>query len=707
MSRRSKETLAVQLFPFLAVLVCTMGSLIFLLLVTTRQVRQRAIAYTAFKLEQKKLAEAELVAAALPKPVEPDPTSNVIVIPPLPPQPEKVESKPVQLPKRNYPVLLAERERELNDLTTKWRLKADELTIERDRVNALLARRQGLIDTTQERTDAIKLDIDKLEVQLGAVAGESASTALESPDKADQLLIEKQIEEMKMRLRRAQAAEATAENEKFQVVPFDPKTGTTRRPIFLECTAEGIRFLPEGIVITAADLEGFTPRANPLAAGTAALINYWSVWNLQQSNPRVQPEPYVLMLVRPDGIVAYYVAMRMLDGIKTEHGYELLEESTPLKLPEPDSGAKVACQSAVTRLLAEREAIFRAAVNSGAAGSLFGGTPRVPRGGSGKPGGQGAGPISEGLAETRRSNGNFFQIGDVTGGTESPDERSWEQIDKFEGRPRKRAGTGSSANTPSNSVPSNPGGGNFAQQDGAWGDPGNSDPGMPTAKRSNRKQDRAARTPDGQTAATGTTNRDDEWSADDAGTYSQEDATSGSRSKRSLFGNNPSSPQVSGDSSQKPRRPPSDDTRQLEPEMLAGRRWGVSDPGAGIGYEREVRVDVESDKLIIAEKYAVSVEAGKSRQEIFEQFAMVLDKHSKEWGKAPQGFFWTPRLKFVVKPEANAQYERINAMMTRAGLGTSHEFANSPVAAKNSRKNAAVVKPAPNTARHPDQGVFR
>ena len=40
MARRRTAT-AVSLFPFLAVLVCTMGALILLLLVTTRQIRQQ------------------------------------------------------------------------------------------------------------------------------------------------------------------------------------------------------------------------------------------------------------------------------------------------------------------------------------------------------------------------------------------------------------------------------------------------------------------------------------------------------------------------------------------------------------------------------------------------------------------------------------------------------------------------------------------
>ena len=40
---RSKTQQSVSLFPFLAVLICTMGALILVLLLTTRQIREQAV----------------------------------------------------------------------------------------------------------------------------------------------------------------------------------------------------------------------------------------------------------------------------------------------------------------------------------------------------------------------------------------------------------------------------------------------------------------------------------------------------------------------------------------------------------------------------------------------------------------------------------------------------------------------------------------
>jgi hypothetical protein len=59
MSGRTKETHSFKVFPFLAVLICTMGSLIFLLLVTTLKIRQREAEFAASKRAYRSLEIAE------------------------------------------------------------------------------------------------------------------------------------------------------------------------------------------------------------------------------------------------------------------------------------------------------------------------------------------------------------------------------------------------------------------------------------------------------------------------------------------------------------------------------------------------------------------------------------------------------------------------------------------------------------------------
>ncbi len=873
MSGRTKETHSFKVFPFLAVLICTMGSLIFLLLVTTLKIRQREAEFAASKRAYRSLeiAEAEKKAAELSEiAAKPAPEPPKVIARPAP----KPAFKPVAPVDDGYELALAERKQELSALKTKWQSRAEQLASERDQRLRVLTLRRQQVQESLEKTESLNSGILQLENNLDELAGETAE-ATDPKEDTERVLVEQQILQMKRRLRAAQVADATEQNDQFQVVPFDPQTGTTRRPIFIECSAAGIRFLQEDILITAKDLEGFTPKANPIAAGTGALINYWNAINLKQRNPRSEPEPYVLILVRPEGVVAYYVALRMLEPIRTSQGYELIEESTVLKLPDVDSGAKTACQTAVSRLFAERENIARSALMTGSGGSVFGGAPgRRGSGGGGSGGGRPGGGVAGnsgsgsggpgggsmfgavrgsgpgGTDDSGQSGGNGFTMNDLTGGDNSVGSRSWERVENFQGRPRGqsrgndvaggfggesggsfgssgsgprrgadsgadtgngdgfdggggdgisrgsyagirgRSGGGTSGGTSGSPVGENgdgaeegsddgvtggtsggsggrlaggsggaPGGGTFGGSGGGPGggavggtgqgsatsDRGNSrmaqgsgnrssggngsgnsngtsfkgsasggagsgqssegwdesEPGMPIGQRPNRKSSKSKPGSDGESIGP-------EGDSDGDGRYAQGDGSSGSRSggqssSSRLSDSGSSSPRFSHNKGSSTRAPhpgerPSkknndEADKPLEPEMLAGRRWGYCEPGASIGFEREVRVDVSEDKLMIAEKFAIPVGQGESRQETLELFATALDAYSHEWGRPPQGFFWAPRLKFIVKPEGNSHYEQVNAMMTRAGLATSHEFSKQNDAIEFGRDTAKTTKP--------------
>ncbi len=877
MSGRTKETHSFKVFPFLAVLICTMGSLIFLLLVTTLKIRQKEAEFAASERAYRniEIAEAEK-AAEISKPVaKPAPQPPKVVARPAP----KPVFKPVAPPVDDgYELALAERQRELTDLKAKWQSRADQLASEREQRLRVLTLRRQQVQESLEKTESLNSGILQLENNLGELAGEAAAETDPKED-VERVLVEQQILQMKRRLRAAQIADATEQNDQFQVVPFDPQTGTTRRPIFIECSAAGIRFLPEDILITAKDLEGFTPKANPIAAGTGALINYWNAINLKQRNPRSEPEPYVLILVRPEGVVAYYVALRMLEPIRTSQGYELIEESTVLKLPDVDSGAKTACQTAVSRLFSERDNIARSALMTGSGGSVFGGAPGRRGSGGGGPGGgggsgggrpgggvagnsgsgnggpgnggpgnggPGGGPMfgavrgsgPGGTDDSGQSGGNGFTLNDLTGGDNSVGSRSWERVENFQGRPRgqsrgnevaggfggesggtyggggsgARRGADAGADTgsgdgfeggsgdgtsrgsyagvrgrtgggtggspggenedgadegsdgaatggtsggsggryaagsgggPGGGIVGGSGGGNG--QGSATSDRGNSrmsqgsgsrfsggngsanangtsfkgstsggagsgqssegwdesEPGMPIGQRPNRKSAKSKPGSDGESSGP-------EGDSEGDGRYVQGDGSSGSRSggqsrSSGLSDSGSSSPRFShtkGSSTraphagERPSKKNNDDAdKPLEPEMLAGRRWGYCEPGASIGFEREVRVDVSEDKLLIAEKFAIPVGQGESKQETLELFATALDAYSHEWGRPPQGFFWAPRLKFIVKPEGNGHYEQVNAMMTRAGLATSHEFSKQNETLEFGRDTAKTTKP--------------
>ena len=66
--RQKKSNQSVSLFPFLAVLICAMGALIFLLIVTTRRIRKEAIAQATAMTEI--VVEPEKIVIPEKKPVK-------------------------------------------------------------------------------------------------------------------------------------------------------------------------------------------------------------------------------------------------------------------------------------------------------------------------------------------------------------------------------------------------------------------------------------------------------------------------------------------------------------------------------------------------------------------------------------------------------------------------------------------------------------
>ena len=104
-------------------------------------------------------------------------------------------------------------------------------------------------------------------------------------------------------------ARRTAESKRpsYAVVPYEGPSQTMRRPLYIECTAEKIILQPEGIELTEQDFAGPLGPGNPLAAGLRAVREYLLDYG---DNAADAGEPYPLLLVRPDGVEAYYQGAR-------------------------------------------------------------------------------------------------------------------------------------------------------------------------------------------------------------------------------------------------------------------------------------------------------------------------------------------------------------------------------------------------------------
>ncbi len=317
----------VSLFPFLAVLVCAMGALIFLLLVVTRQIRAEV------RAEAIRDARQDNVADSFPVPAPESPTAVV-------------EETPDRLP-------------EIDDVPpadVDWNRMIDELASRyRDDLRALKEARRE-IKKAELREAEIRTELLRIQKAGEADAAEGGKLEIglkRLRNRAEKLRRELARQRSEIRDRKAKAASM---GSRYAFLPLDSVNGTRRRPIFIECHSDRIEFASEKIGLTADDLDGYTQQSNPLLAGVRALVGYWSSQDLKRNgNSKTGvDDPYVLMVVRPGGIHAYYIARKLLRQLETPIGYELVPEKMTLAWPARDAAAALVCREAVDRTVARR-----------------------------------------------------------------------------------------------------------------------------------------------------------------------------------------------------------------------------------------------------------------------------------------------------------------------------------------------------------------
>lgn len=353
MARPNRHTNSVSLFPFLAVLVCAMGALIFLLLVTTRRIRSEALERA--RVVAQKPVESPRESIRQPPRVEvevlgrgtetPDHVAAQPVQPSgaFPVDPESVE--PIPVPPIPVP--------ETIDQSLKWKERRRQFERE------LAAATQREFQLKQQMLQRVAIEqqqqqeAEKLtrEISLTAKAISQRESNQALVRQAGGKLLE-QIEQTREAIAAVRQAAAVGQSE-FAFVPYDGASGTVRRPILIECTEDGFRFLPEDVFIAESEFTGFVADYNPLLAGADALLEFWNSAGADSAG-----KPYVLLIVRPEGTMAYYAARKLLGRLGSDFGYELIEAEASLALPEPDPEAQRKCREAVNTVLAQRDQVI-------------------------------------------------------------------------------------------------------------------------------------------------------------------------------------------------------------------------------------------------------------------------------------------------------------------------------------------------------------
>lgn len=351
--RARKPVVGVSLFPFLAVLICTVGALIVLLVLIVKQADVSA-------QEQRQQDEAN--------------------------QADTAEQFEIQREREDFRrELLEEKRPELVRRLGNGRLELSHLE---EQIRAL---REQAKQVEEEAADLKELRGNRLR------DSDSAHTALGQ--------LADQIEQARRDLEKAQR-ESSNRKKSFAIVPYDGPNGTRRRPIYIECTGDAVVIQPEGVVLKADDFDGPLVPGNPLDASLLATREYWQ----RYGGIGDQGEPYPLLIVRPSGAEAYAAARTAMKSWDDEFGYELIDDELQLKYPPSDPTLKKVLEQTIADarqrqqlLAASQPARFRdklgnSGVGGGSGGSCGGVTFRASptHGGFIREGGT-PGPATDGL----------------------------------------------------------------------------------------------------------------------------------------------------------------------------------------------------------------------------------------------------------------------------------------------------------------------
>ena len=118
------------------------------------------------------------------------------------------------------------------------------------------------------------------------------------------------------------------------ILPYKGPNGTWRRPIVVECTGNVAILQPGGRTFSMLELSPLIhPRSSPVVLAIAR-----EMMRVQQSaTPDGAPAvPYLVFLVRPNGIRPYYESRARLEPLGIAFGYELIEQDLVVEVPDYD-----------------------------------------------------------------------------------------------------------------------------------------------------------------------------------------------------------------------------------------------------------------------------------------------------------------------------------------------------------------------------------
>ena len=269
---------SVSLFPFLAVLICTFGVLVVLLVLVVKAADQQA------------------------------------------------SVKKQEVSERND-----EEKRELELAVELQDLKIEGLDSVRPDLLKRLKQARVQRAHLQSSIDSLKYEVDHVNDQIRLISNEVEIVSAK-PDDAEIIELQAELAEELTALENHRRNSTGGRPTRYSIVPHDGPDGTTRRPIYIECLGDRLTIQPYGIELTKKDFVRPIVANNPLDAALIAVREYFLTNKLNE----VGQTPYPLLIVRPQGAESYSVARHAIRSWDEEFGYELVDTTKDLDFGEPD-----------------------------------------------------------------------------------------------------------------------------------------------------------------------------------------------------------------------------------------------------------------------------------------------------------------------------------------------------------------------------------
>ena len=655
--RATNESKPVGLFPFLAVLLCTMGALLVLLVVLAQRVGERVLT------QQSEPPEAS------------EPLQN------------DLPEQNVQAADEGEAVALAEQLEEAHAYQEKLRQL-------REQAEERLQQEQLRLSHIEEHTRRIEHELAHLAIAEKQIEATESDQLVDQQEAKSELVhlreLIKETEEQLEELRKNASGQRS-----YAIVPYKGPNGTYRRPVYIECSKEGVVIRPEGIRFAVSDFAAPGWPGNPLAAALRASREYLNAKAAKAGEPE-PPDPYPLLIVRPDGITQYQLARAALASWDADFGYEFVDRDWKLEypdLPDPQLAqlqhhAQLNAREQLARLIRSAPSRYH--------GIGVGGSSSMAAGGTSGGRGYGMGGKSDephGFGTFAQSGGGDSSGGDSTDGGLSGDNgsaggQSFAEAGVPAGEAQHGALGGDSGETGNRSQNLNQanGDGSYAGGDSATLYAGAGNVGARYAGAgSNEKSGGEAGQGDGQNSQAGAdTNGLAQAGGQAAGGSSASGnlASGSSGSGSSTGGSAPSGGKPSGQAAAAASLSISNQNVKNIAESR-GKNWAISGGARGaVPIRRPIHVVVRKDRLTIlpskhirggSDSNGAVISLNQSARQVSDEFAESLRSRVDQWGLAGNGLYWRPVLELNIGPEAEETARGLAKLLRNSGVELSRK----------------------------------